>query len=165
MEVFDSNIWIYALTRSCAEPVRLVETAVDGEIPVAVNAYIFDEVMRNLGRSENRPEIIDRAKTRFAEILYGCRNIDSPNRREIRAMNIDAVRDDPTVQTMGTALGIQSKDVPVLVLAVQYADSNRATEYPVTIHTADHEFAQFDPTHYFPNVEMRYIDCSERTGL
>lgn len=160
MDVYDSNIWIFGLTRTCAQAVDLLEEAIYGNRQAGVSAYIYDEVMINLQRSEHSQEVIDRAQTRFAEILHGNPSIHGPSEEEIAQMNVDAIRSDPTVQTMGTALGIQPKDVPVVVFAQQCATSNRGQGgQTTTIYTADYEFGQFDPRTHFEYLVMHYVNC------
>lgn len=158
MDVFDSNIWIYGLTGECADAVALVEEAVDTTFHVGVSAYIYDEVMRNLKRSDHSQEMIDRAQTRFADIVYGNHTVHGPNKEQIRQMDIDAHRSDPRVQTMGDAFGIQDKDVPVVVYAYQV--TRRRGAVTTTIHTADRAFSEFDPNTHFENLSLRYVDCS-----
>lgn len=169
MEVFDSNVWIYALTRECEEATTLVENTLgigdsggndgvtDGPTVVGVNAYIFDEVIRNLGRSTQPRETINVIQTRFADIVYGNKYVQGPSQEAISRMNIDVVRNDPTVQTLATGFGIQAKDVPVVVYAHQCVDNYGD---PVTIHTADRQFSQFRSRRYFDDIGIEYVDCS-----
>lgn len=159
MDVFDSNVWIYGLTQTCEEAVSLVEEAIENAYHVGVNAYIFDEVMRNLQRSEQDRETIKLAQTRFAEIIHGNHTIHGPAQKEISQMDIDAVRRGPMVATMATVFGIQAKDVPVLVYAHQLVQPQDA---PTTvIHTADRGFSRFDPSAHFEEIVMRYVNCSQ----
>jgi len=125
MDVFDSNVWIYGLTKTCAQASNYVDQVIRHDRRVAVSAYIYDEVMRNLDRSQHGHEEIDRVKTRFAEILYDNGRIEAPSDEEVRAMDIDEMRSDPAVQAMGAGFDIQPKDVPILVFASQV--SNRVT--------------------------------------
>jgi predicted nucleic acid-binding protein len=157
MDVFDSNIWIYGLTRTCDDAVTLVEEAINTTYHVGVSAYIYDEVMLNLQRSEHDRETIERVQTRFADIVYGNETIHGPTHEEIKQMDVEAWRRDQRVQTMGEILGIQDKDVPIVVYARQCAQNQ---DSPTVIHTADHDFSQFDPTDYMENIVMRYVDCS-----
>jgi predicted nucleic acid-binding protein len=59
MDVFDSNIWIFGLTQTCEEAVSLVNKAIESAYHVGVGAYIFEEVMHNLQRSDHDQEIIE----------------------------------------------------------------------------------------------------------
>lgn len=159
MDVFDSNIWIYGLTRTCDDAVALVEEVIDNPVHVAVSAYIFDEVMENLQRSEESQEVIHRAQTNFATIVHGNHTIHGPTQDEIEQIDIEARRRDPRVQIMSEVFDIQSKDVPILVFAHQFAQQSNTPA--TTIYTADEEFSQFDPRHYFENLLMQYVDCSD----
>ena len=136
----------------------LVEKAIESAYHVGVNAYIFDEVMHNLQRSKQSQETIERAQTRFAEIIHDNHTIHGPTQEEISQMDVEAVRRDPKVETMAEVLGIQAKDVLVLVYAHQLVQRQDA---PTTvIHTADHEFSRFDPSAHFEKTVMHYVDCS-----
>lgn len=159
MDVFDSNIWIHALTRTCDDAVALVEEVINNPVHVGVSAYIFDEVMENLQRSEESREVINRAQTNFATITHGNHTIHGPRQEEIERIDIEAQRRDPRIQIISEVFGIQSKDVPILVYAHQL--SQRSNAPVTTIYTADKEFAQFDPNHHFENLLMQYVDCSD----
>jgi len=158
MDVFDSNIWIFGLTQTCEEAVSLVNKAIESAYHVGVSAYIFEEVMHNLQRSDHDQEIIERVQTRFADIVYGNPTIHGPTQTEIREIDLNTVRQDPRVQAMGEAFDIQNKDVPVVVFARQCAHPQDTPE--VVIHTADREFSRFNPQQYFENIAIRYVDCS-----
>lgn len=157
MEVYDSNIWIYGLTRTCDPAVDLIDEVVENPVHVALNAYIFDEVMTNLDRSEQDREVVEQAKQRFATIVYGNHTIHGPTQGEIEQMDLEAHRTDPRVQMMGDVLGIQPKDVPIVTLAHQYAQ--RPDTPTITIHTADRPFSDYDPSENFDGIVMRYVDC------
>jgi hypothetical protein len=128
---------------------------------VAVSAYIYDEVMQNPDRSQHSQEEIDRVKTRFAEILYNNDRVDAPSIEGVRAMDLDEIRKDPTVQAMGAGFRIQPKDVPILVFARQVASRVTSPDESVVIRTADEQFSQFDANNHYPDVEIQYVDCSD----
>jgi predicted nucleic acid-binding protein len=157
MDVFDSNVWIYGLVGDCEEAVALLEEVLTDPIHVAVNAYIFDEVMQNLARADLAQDVIDSAQTEFATIVHGSHTVHGPTQDELRQMDVEAHRLDPRVEMIGETFGIQPKDVPILVFAHQYAQQPDA---PTTvIHTADREFARFDPSDHFESIVMRYVNC------
>ena len=158
MDVFDSNIWIYALTRTCEPAIELVDQAVHTPVHVGVSAYIFDEVMLNLQRSAQPTDVVNRAQTRFADLVYGKHTIHGPTQAEIEQMDVERQRRDPRVQAMGEAFGIQEKDVPIVVYAHQCARTGDSV--PTTIYTADREFAGFDPQAHFEKLRLEYVDCT-----
>jgi len=159
MDVFDSNVWIYGLTQSCDEAVELVEKVVTTPYHVGVNAYIFDEVMQNLRRSERPGERIDRIQTRFADIVHDTHTVHGPTQSEISRMDVEDRRSDPWVGTLSELLGVQEKDVPIVVFAHDCASDHDAP--PTTIFTADQDFAAASPGEYFRDVDVAFVDCSE----
>lgn len=158
MDVYDSNIWIHGLVGNCEEAIALIDEVINNPVHVAVNAYIFDEVMQNLTRADLSQEAIDSAQTEFATMVHGNHTIHGPTQQQIEQMDVEVRCRDPRVQMMGDAFGIQPKDVPILVFAHQLAQQPNASV--TTIHTADREFGQFDPRDYFDNLLIRYVDCS-----
>jgi hypothetical protein len=123
-----------------------------------VSAYIFEEVLQNLNRSGHSRAVIERAQTRFADIVHSAQTVDGPTQTQIRAIELEARRSDPRVQAMGEAFGIQDKDVPLVVFARQCAQDLGES---VTIYTADREFSRFDPSPYFDDLGMKYVDCPD----
>jgi len=159
MDVYDSNIWIHGLVGDCADAISLLDEIINNPVHVAVSAYIFDEVMQNLGRADLNEDVIESAQTEFATMVHGNHTIHGPTQEQIRQMDVEARRHDPRTQMMGEVLGIQPKDVPILVFAHQLTQQPNS---PVTtIHTADREFGQYDPQQHFQDILIQYIDCSD----
>jgi len=160
VDIFDSNIWIYALTRECDPAEQLVQDVLLGNRTVGMNAYIFEEVIQNLESADQPRELIDRAQTRFSEVVHGNINIDGPGRESVSKMDLTAARNRTDSQMLGEALGIQPKDVPIVAAAYVYRENFQSQpEQRINIYTTDRPFGQFTPSEYFAGIEMNYIDC------
>ncbi|MFB6180038.1 MAG: hypothetical protein ABEI77_09975 [Halorientalis sp.] len=162
MDLFDSNVWIWALTHECIPAEELVDTLVAGERWVAVSPYIFEEVIQNLARADQRQAVIDRAQTRFAEIVHGNQHVIAPAQDAVAACDLESVRTAPHHQLIASQMGIQAKDAPIFSIAHHWAQkhpSKRPGGDTVTIYTADRSFSQFDAESRFDSIEMRYVNC------
>lgn len=157
MDVFDSNVWIYGLTHTCDEAVALVDEVIDTRRNVRVSAYIFEEVMQNIQRSNHDREVIDRALNDFAQMVHGSPAIHNPTQQEVREMDLAVHREGPRIAAMAMMLGIQEKDVPIVVCAIQCAQQR--PDSTIVIHTADRPFSRLDPSDHFERIVMRYVDC------
>lgn len=158
MHVFDSSVWIYAITRTCDEATELVESVLDGRIRVAVDPYVFEEVIAGIDRAGSDRRAIDDAQTHFAEIVHGSPAVDAPSHRAVAEMRLDAIRTDDRTRMLGRTWGIQAKDVPIVMLA-----DDQPSE-PTIVYTSDREFSRFDPTEYgIDGIALRYVDCSNGT--
>ncbi|MCU4802722.1 hypothetical protein OB920_20380 [Halobacteria archaeon HArc-gm2] len=158
MDVYDSNIWIHGLVGGCEEAIALIDEVIHNPVHVGVSAYIFDEVMENLQRADLDQEVIDSAQTEFAAIVHENHTVHGPTQEELRQMDLGVRRRDDRVEMMAEVLGIQAKDVPILVYAHQLAQQPDTPES--TIVTADREFSRFDPHQHFQNISIRFVDCS-----
>ena len=112
MHVLDSSVWIYAITRTCDDAVAVVDQVLDGDLRVAVDAYVFNEVIEGIERSGSTYDAITEAQTRFAEIVHGSPAVQEPTQRRVQALDLDTVRSDERVQLLGLTWDIQPKDVP-----------------------------------------------------
>ena len=101
---------------------------------------------------------MNRAQTRFADLVYGKHTIHVPTQAEIEQMDVERQRRDPRVRAMGEAFGIQERGVQTVVYAHQCARTGDSV--PTTIYTADQEFAGFDPDEHFGNIRLEYVDCT-----
>lgn len=155
MHVFDSSVWIYAITQTCDEAIELIDGVLDGRIRTAVDAYIFNEVIDRIERSGTDSRAIDEAQTHFAEIVHDCPYIDGPDYDRIGQLQLETIRSDDRTQLLGRTWNIQPKDVPIVVLA-----DNQPTT-PTIIFTADSDFSEFEPTSYdIDGIALQYVDCS-----
>lgn len=160
MDVFDSNVWIYGITRTCYEATELVDRVVENPYHVAISAYIYDEVLENIQAADQPQEVLDEALTDFSTMVHGNHTIHGPTRQEIREMDVEALRRTAQVQAMSEMTGVEPKDVPVLSFGYDIAHGSDAEE--TTIHTADRPFSRFDPSEFFSGIVINYIDCSGR---
>lgn len=162
MDIFDSNVWIWGLTYECDLAEGLIEDVVHEERWVAVSPYIFEEVVQNLARSEHQQKTIERAQTRFGEIVHGSSHVDAPSMDAVRQCDLDEVRSMHPYSTIASTTGIQVKDAPILSYAHSWADlpdTRRPGGDVVTIYTADRSFARFDAEEYYENLQMQYVPC------
>lgn len=155
MHVLDSSAWIYAITYTCDDAVAVVNQIVNGDLRVAVDAYIFNEVIEGIERSGTDYEEISEAQTRFAEIVHGDPAVQEPAQHRVQALDLDTVRSDERVQLLGLTWNIQPKDVPIVQLAY------RQPAEPTVIFTSDQDFSNFEPREYgVDDIVIRYVDCS-----
>ncbi|QLC35779.1 hypothetical protein EFA46_016100 (plasmid) [Halarchaeum sp. CBA1220] len=153
MDVFDTNIWVFGITETAPEPVRLVEEAESGDRRVVLDAYIFEEVREAFGRSKSVPDSdVEATVENFATRVVNSPYIDGPSTEEVRQMDLGLVRESPETNLLGDAIGIQAKDVPILRLAYEWRHRDP------TIYTNDRSFSQFDPSAYnLPEISMEYV--------
>lgn len=153
MDVFDSNIWVFGISEAAPRPTQLVEEAENGDREVAVNAYIYEEVLEAFDRSTHVPqEKVDQTKTNFATRIAKAVTIHEPSQEEVQYIDVDATREAPIVQLLGYLLNIQPKDVPVFVLAYRWKHRNP------TIYTNDGEFAKLNPSNFgLPEITIQHV--------
>lgn len=154
MQVLDSSVWIYAITYTCEDAVAVVDQVINSEFRVAVDAYVFNEVIEGIERSGSGYDEISEAQTRFAEIVHGNPAIQEPTQHRVQALDLDTVRSDERVQLLGLTWGIQPKDVPIVQLAY------RQSSEPTVIFTSDQDFSNFEPREYgVDDIVIRYVNC------
>lgn len=145
--VLDSNAWVFAITGR-RDYAMLPQLLLQNNVPIHVNAYIFDEVFVAFDRSLAGSEV-EETKQRFAEFVAKHDGVYGPTQDALRNMDLGRVRSSPTVEMLSRVLGVQAKDVPILVLAWQVRDDSP------TIFTEDKPFAEFDPAaHDLPEMEI-----------
>lgn len=157
MLVFDSCIWIYAVTQTCPNAVDLVDTIIyDRDAPrVAVSAYIFNEVIEGITRSAPDNQAMNEAHTRFSEMVHDNQRIIAPPQDRVEAIDLHEVRRRPYVRMMATSYDIQPKDVPVVYFAYQHADDT------ARIYTSDEDLGQFTPSLFdLDSLAVEYVDCT-----
>lgn len=157
MLVFDSCIWIHAVTQACPNAVDLVDTIIyDRDAPrVAVSAYIFNEVIEGITRAAPDNKTMNEAHTRFSELVHGNQRIVAPPQDRVEAIDLYDIRRRPYVRTMATTYDIQPKDVPVVYFAYRHADDT------ARIYTCDEDFSQFTPGEFnLGFLAVEYVDCT-----
>lgn len=149
MDILDSNIWIRALTSTSRQAENLVDEARKGQREIAVNAYIYEEVVEGLKRSQKNtgPQ-----QTVFAQTLTNCQYIHGPSQAAVSRISLKQVRSLPPIQLIGEILDIQAKDAPIVSFASIYRGNNP------TIHTMDKPFSNLTPSNHNLNwLSMQYI--------
>lgn len=150
IEIFDSNIWILALTDQSKNAERLVGQAVAGSRTVGVSPYIATEVYRAL-RSSNNSNWQTLATGLFTQIQQ-TNSIRAPSQRDIHQLDITRVRSQREIKLLAELLGIQPKDAPVVAYAKEHA---RQTP---TIHTNDRPFSRLTPSaHDIGWLSLRHV--------
>lgn len=144
MQVFDSSLWLAALLTDSAAPDALLQEVLDGNREVAIDSYIHEEVTRNIERADRPRAVRDDAQRTFNDTVADLDNVVFPTYREIGEMNVETVRARPEVTLLHEILGIQSKDVPIVVFAHELIHSGLTDA--CTIYTVDRAFARFDPS-------------------
>ena len=153
MDVFDTNIWVFGITETAPEPVRLLREAENGDRRVVLDAYIYEEVREALNRATSVPaRDVEATFENFATRVVNSPYIDGPGYEAVQQMNLGLVRESPEANLLGDALGIQAKDVPILRLAYEWRHREP------TIYTNDRSFSQFNPAAYnLPEIAMEYV--------
>jgi len=158
MDVFDSSVWLWGLLTDAPEPDCLIQEVLDGAREVAVSAYIHDEVTTTL---RSAPDItgqteagVSDAQMTFNNTVADLDNVIFPDQDDIGATYADEVQSRPEMRLLGTILGIQTKDAPVLVFAFDVDEKS-------TLFVAD---SGFDPSladHNITNVKIESVDVGQ----
>ena len=130
VDVFDSNVWVLALTESSTKAEILLEEILEDERTVAVSPYVFVEVLGAFARELNSREQVDGYQTAFATIVADSSSIEGPAQDDIERADLDAVRDSGEATFIPRILSIQAKDVLIVLSAWSYYD--RFWEYART---------------------------------
>ena len=157
VDVFDSNVWVLALTESSTKAEILLEEILEDERTVAVSPYVFVEVLDAFAHELNSREQVDGYQTAFATIVADSSSIEGPAQDDIERTDLDAVRDSGEATFIPRILSIQTKDVPIVLSAWSYYDRDP------TIFTADRSFATLDPERYgLERMSVEHVDPSTR---
>jgi len=164
MLVLDSNIWILALVEASDEHVAVRNQVLNGEDQTVVDAYIYEEVLDGIRRSESVSGADTQAAIKdFVNLVRTSEYIDGPSHTAVQSLELPEERAQRENITLGRVLGIQPKDVPIVTLAHACADreTRRGSATPVTIITSDRTFAELNPTAHRLPLSMRYIPYTE----
>ena len=153
-DVVDSSVWVFGLSKTCEPAEAVLESVIEGDIVIEVDAYIYNEVHAALGRSIDDHVFRSRCQTRFGEIVHGSVNVIHPSQSAVEELSPEDVRQDPSYRMFGEVFGIQPKDVPIIELAWQQPDEI------VTVYTADRPLSRFDPEAAgLEEVRIEYVNC------
>ena len=90
----------------------------------------------------------------FNNTVADLDNVIFPDQDEIGATYADEVRSRPEMRLLGTILGIQTKDAPVLVFAFDVNEES-------TLFVADSGFDPNPADHNITNVKIKSVDVGE----
>lgn len=113
----------------------------DGDRSVAVSAYIYDEVFEAFDRDLSGADI-QQAKNNFSNLMFKSQYVDGPKTEEIENMDLHRVRHAAVPTMMSRIIGVEAKDIPILVSAWQHREDEP------TVFTADRPFSRFEPLNY-----------------
>ena len=153
MIILDTNLWVFGTLGTDERPESLLDEIERGQRLSAINAYVLEEALAAFDRtpgltSTERDEI----KTRFLTRLTRMAGLlEVPSSHEVSDTLLADRRRDVHVRLLGRVLDVQSKDVPVLVLAFFHS------EREPTILTNDASFADLTPAdHRVPEIAISH---------
>jgi predicted nucleic acid-binding protein len=153
--VLDSNLWVFGTLEANDRAERLLDEIEAGTTTSAVSAYMLREILNAFGRvpglsgSER-----DRLVTAFCRRLSQMDGlVDAPSRRDLSDQLLEETRKATATRLLSAVLGVEAKDVPILVLA--YRDVDREP----TVLTNDRSFAQLDLSRQgVPAVDIEHVE-------
>lgn len=151
MDVFDTNVWVCALTSQNTTAETLVDEVVQNSREVAVDAYIFQEVLDAFDNSYKRNKA-NRHKNDFGALVANNKSISGPSQSAVSQMDVNRVRSSNSIRLIATSFSIQAKDAPILCLAYEFRSTSP------TVFTCDGPFSKCDPSnHNLPNISIQHI--------
>ncbi|MFD1571252.1 hypothetical protein [Halorubrum laminariae] len=154
MKILDTNLWVFGTLRTNEQAAELLAEIDRGETTSAINAYMVQEALAAFDRTQSLSSADrDTVKTRFLTRLTRMTGlIEAPSSRDVSTSLLREQRSAPAVQTLARVCGIQTKDVPILVLAFEHRDREP------TILTNDESFAAFEPAaHSLPKLSIEHV--------
>lgn len=154
MFILDSNLWVFGTLNTNNRAAALLDEIERGETTSAIDAYILQEVLAAFGRVQGlMPAERDEYRTLFLTRLTRMTGLlEAPSQRDAATATLETRRHAPETQLLAHVLDIQSKDVPILVLAYRYYD-----RVP-TILTNDEAFAALDPAaHALDQLTIEHV--------
>lgn len=155
MKILDTNLWVFGTLGKHDRAQLLLDGIESGETTSAINAYMVQEALEAFDRTPNiSPSQRDELKTAFLTRLVRMTGlIEAPSSRDVSSSLLETRRSATQVQLIAKILEIQPKDVPILVLAVEYS------EREPTILTNDEDFAALEPAeHNLPMISIEYLE-------
>lgn len=144
MKILDTNLWVFGTLGTNDRAERLLAEIERGETISAINAYMVQEALNAFDRTPGltateRDELQTLFLTRLTR-MTGL--VEAPSSRDVTDSLLDERRANVHTQLLARVLGIQPKDIPILVLAFEHRDREP------TILTNDADFAVFSPADY-----------------
>lgn len=155
MKILDTNLWVFGTLGTNARAERLLDDIEHGETVSAINAYMVQEALEAFDRTPGlTPEERDEVKTLFLTRLTRMSGlIEAPSSRDVVDSLLDQRRSAVSTQLLSRIVGLQPKDVPILVLAFKHRDRD-----PVIL-TNDAEFASMTPSdHNLSGISLRHVE-------
>lgn len=150
IDIFDSNVWLLALTRQNTTTERLVTAAVSGSRTVGVSPYIAQEVHQALQASSN--DDWQRLATGFFTQIQQSDTIHAPSQAGIGRVNLESVRSRREIRLLAELLNVETRDAPIVAYAKEHADRTP------TIYTNDHSFSRLTPsTHDIEWLSLEHV--------
>ncbi len=123
MDVYDTNVWIFGLHDLDSRAGDLVQQAIHGDRHVAVDAYIYQEVLENVDDGVSNDEAED-IKNAFVSFVHGSDSIHGPTHEGVEKLDIYEERGRDEIQLIADAVWCQPKDAPIVSLAYTTALRN-----------------------------------------
>ena len=122
MIVLDSCIWIHAFLKTDDKCVSVLKKVIKGDLKPVVSPYIAREVINNiLSEGKRNGYDIDKLQTAIWSVFREPFVKTTFTSLDYQIMVLEEVRSRPEYCALATALGIEPKDAPIVVLAYQYA--------------------------------------------
>jgi len=155
VKILDTNLWVFGTLGTNARAERLLDDIEHGETVSAINAYTVQEALEAFDRTPGlTPEERDEVKTLFLTRLTRMTGlIEAPSSRDVVDSLLDQRRSAVSTQLLSRIVGLQPKDVPILVLAFKHRDRE-----PVIL-TNDAEFASVTLSdHNLPEISIQHVE-------
>lgn len=155
MKILDTNLWVFGTLGTHAQAVEWLDAIEAGETTSAINAYMVQEALDAFDRTPGLSAAErDALKTEFLTRLVRMTGlIEAPSSRDFSESVLDDRRSSTRIQLIARILDIQSKDVPIVVLAFEHS------EREPTILTNDATFAALTPgDHNLPNISINHVE-------
>ncbi|MDK2825468.1 MAG: hypothetical protein PWQ63_1567 [Methanolobus sp.] len=122
MIVLDSCVWIHAFLGTDERCVSLIKKVLSGDVKPVVSPYIAMEVVNNVLKEGNRKKYdLDKLQTAIWSVFREPFVKTTFTPLDFEMMVLEEVRSRPEYCALATALNIEPKDAPIVVLAYQYA--------------------------------------------
>jgi predicted nucleic acid-binding protein len=155
VKILDTNLWVFGTLGTNTRAERLLDDIEEGETVSAMNAYMVQEALEAFDRTPGlTPEERDEVKTLFLTRLTRMTGlIEAPSSRDVVDSLLDQRRSAVSTQLLSRIVGLQPKDVPILVLAFKHRDRE-----PVIL-TNDGEFASVTLSdHNLPEIAIQHVE-------
>jgi predicted nucleic acid-binding protein len=155
VKILDTNLWVFGTLGTNAHAERLLDEIEQGETVSAINAYMVQEALEAFDRTPGlTPEERDEVKTLFLTRLTRMTGlIEAPSSRDVVDSLLDQRRSAVHTHLLSRIVGLQPKDIPILVLAFKH----RKRE-PVIL-TNDAEFASVTLSdHNLREISLQHVE-------